>query len=101
MPARTISQRIEQSQHLTASIGIAPNKFVAKLASDLNKPHGITVAPIDPVKMIEWLALLKAGRIWGVGKKMQTLLESMGVITIGDLQAFPLRTSLFPVWKAW
>jgi DNA polymerase IV len=86
--------RIKNERGLTASIGIAPNKFLAKIASDLNKPAGITGAPFDPAAIVAWLAPMPAGRVWGIGKKTDAALRDRGVVTIGDLQALP-RERLF------
>lgn len=76
---------------LTASVGIAPNKFLAKIASDFNKPSGITMAPFESKAIEEWLAPLNVGRIWGVGKKTQSLLESMGFLVVKDVQRLSLE----------
>jgi DNA polymerase-4 len=84
--ALQIKQRIKKDQQLTASVGIAPNKFLAKIASDLNKPDGITDAPFEPDKIIEWLAPMNVQKIWGVGKKSAEVLSRLGVSTVSDLQ---------------
>ncbi len=84
--AEMLSKRIREKLNLTASIGIAPNKFLAKLASDMNKPCGITDAPFDAESIIRWLAPLPVSRIWGVGTKTRQALEPLGVTTIADLQ---------------
>jgi DNA polymerase-4 len=83
--ARDIRRRIAAETRLTASVGVAPNKFLAKLASDLNKPDGLTVITRDTVDQI--LPPLSVRRIWGIGPKAAAKLESLGVKTIGDLQA--------------
>lgn len=84
--ARRLAEAVRSEQHLTASIGIAPNKFCAKVASDIDKPDGITVCPMDPDGVRAWLAPLPVRRIWGVGAKTAAVLESRGVTTVGDLQ---------------
>lgn len=84
--AQSIAQAIRSRRGLTASIGIAPNKFLAKIASDFNKPNGITEVPFEPEKIAEWLAPMPVNRIWGVGKKTEAMLKRMGMSTIGDLQ---------------
>ena len=85
--AKGIKKVIKQQQQLTASVGIAPNKFLAKIASDMNKPDGITVTPFVKQEVARWLAPLPAGKLWGVGAKTQQILQSIGVFTVSDLQA--------------
>lgn len=84
--AEHIRRTIRQECGLTASVGIATNKFLAKLASDMNKPDGITVVPSTPEGIVAFLAPLPVGRLWGVGQVMQGTLEKHGLRTIGDLQ---------------
>ena len=84
--ARSISRAIREKLHLSASIGVAPNKFLAKFCSDMNKPNGITKTPIDPREIVLWLAPHAVRKIWGVGKKTEAVLARMGIVTIGDLQ---------------
>jgi nucleotidyltransferase/DNA polymerase involved in DNA repair len=84
--AEMISQQIKKQQGLTASIGIASNKFVAKIASDLNKPDGITCAPFDGEQLKKWLAPLPLKRMWGVGNKSEEIFKRCSVNTIGDMQ---------------
>lgn len=84
--AEKIASSIWEALHLTCSIGVAPNKFLAKLASDVKKPRGITVTPSVPAKIIQWLAPMNVSRIWGVGKKTQEILSQWSITTIGDLQ---------------
>jgi DNA polymerase-4 len=84
--AEAIARRIRDERALTGSIGIAPNKFLAKLASDCNKPAGITHAPFAPQEIIAWLAPMPVSRIWGVGEKMTEALAGWGIHTIADLQ---------------
>lgn len=89
--ARTLAvelkQRIRTGTGLTASVGIAPNKFLAKLASDLEKPDGLTVTPFDPDGIIAFLRPLPVERLWGVGKVTAATLHRAGLTVIGDLQA--------------
>jgi DNA polymerase-4 len=88
--AKRISDALKAEQHLTGSIGVAPNKFLAKVASDMNKPDGITIVPFEREKILEWLAPMSVSRIWGVGKKSAVALQTLGIYTIGDLQKMPL-----------
>lgn len=85
--ARQIRARIRDELRLTASVGVAPNKFLAKLASDLQKPDGLVV--IEPDRIEEILAPLPVGRLWGVGKKGEKRLHALGLHTIGQLAALP------------
>ncbi|WP_088553768.1 DNA polymerase IV [Calderihabitans maritimus] len=82
-----IKQRIKKEIGLTASVGVAGNKFLAKLASDLQKPDGFVV--IRPEKVEEILHPLPVSRLWGVGKKTEEKLLSLGIKTIGDLARLP------------
>ena len=86
--ARKIKERIVQKEHLTASIGVAPNKYLAKIASDLQKPDGLVV--VAPDKIEAFLYPLDISRLWGAGPKTQQVLRKMGIQTIGDLARFPL-----------
>lgn len=84
--AGRIAACISKELRLTASIGIAPNKFLAKIASDLNKPLGITSSPFEEREIEAWLAPMPVGRIWGIGKKTSQVLAGKGIVTVGDLQ---------------
>jgi len=84
---RTIKQRIADEVGLTASVGVAPNKFLAKLASDLEKPDGFVV--ITAAGARERLAALPVGRLWGVGRVTAAALAGRGVETVADLLAVP------------
>ena len=86
--AQTIREQIRTELHLTASAGVAPNKFLAKIASDWRKPDGLFV--IQPKDIATFLPPLPVGRIPGVGKVTEGRLERLGVRTVGDLQAFEL-----------
>jgi len=89
--ARSIRKQIRKETGLTASVGIAPNKFLAKLASDLDKPDGLTVVPRARGEIATFLAPLPVRRIWGVGRMTQRVLHDHGIRTIGELQAVPER----------
>jgi DNA polymerase IV (DinB-like DNA polymerase) len=83
--ASKIKQGVMKKAQLTCSVGVAPNKSVAKIASDFRKPDGLTVVPPDKVQ--EFLAPLPVGKISGIGKKTSEVLVMMGIKTIGDLAA--------------
>lgn len=85
--AKQIKAELKQSEGLTCSIGIAPNKSAAKIASDLQKPDGLTYVDHDHVK--EFLAPLPVSKISGIGKKTEPKLREMGISTIGNLAAYP------------
>jgi len=88
--AMKIKTGIRRETGLTASVGVASNKFLAKLASDLQKPDGLTVVPDKPELIMKFLAPLSVDRIWGVGKVTRRRLEDGGIHTVGDLQAATL-----------
>lgn len=81
--ARAIREAIRSELNLTASAGVAPNKFLAKIASDWRKPDGLFV--IQPEDVASFLPPLPVGRLPGVGKVTQTSLEQLGIRTVGDL----------------
>jgi len=74
---------------ITCSVGVAPNKAVAKIASDFQKPDGLTVVEPDAVE--SFLAPLPVNRLFGVGKKTDARLDTLGIRTIGDLAGYPKR----------
>jgi len=84
-----LKQRIRDEQRLTASVGIAPNKFLAKIASDLEKPNGLVVFPLEEVP--SRLHPLPVERLWGVGPKSAEKLHGLGITTIGDITSFPRK----------
>jgi DNA polymerase-4 len=81
---REIKQRIKEETHLPASVGIAPNKFLAKLASDLEKPDGFVIITAQTAQQI--LDPLPVGRIWGIGRVAQQAFHDRGIHTIADLR---------------
>jgi DNA polymerase-4 len=81
--ARAIKDAIRSETGLTASAGVAPSKFVAKIASDLRKPDGLVVVPAAGV--VEFLAPLPIERMWGIGVKTAPKLRALGVTTLGEL----------------
>ena len=83
--AQTIRRQIRAELNLTASAGVAPNKFLAKIASDWRKPDGLFV--IQPEEVDGFLQPLPVGRIPGVGKVTERRLAELGIKTVGDLRA--------------
>lgn len=89
---RAIKEEIRSTVHLTASVGIAPNKFLAKMASDMNKPDGLCIIPYGRER--EVLAPLPVRRLWGVGSVTEKKLLAAGFRTITDIQeAAPKKLS--------
>lgn len=82
--ARRIKREILSEVGLIASVGVAPNKFLAKVASDLKKPDALVV--VDPGRIPEFLDPLPVGRLWGVGRVTGSLFDDMGIRTIADLR---------------
>ena len=85
--AQRIKSRIREAVFLAASVGVASNKFIAKVASDLRKPDGLVV--VAPGTEARFLEPLPIARLWGVGKVTAAELEGIGVRTIGQLAAIP------------
>lgn len=88
--ARRIKHEIQSETGLVASVGVAPNKFLAKIASDLEKPDGLVV--VTPERVREFLDPLPVGRIWGVGKVTEGTLGRLGIHTIGQLRRLSCDT---------
>jgi len=86
--ALKIKQKVLEDTGLTISAGVAPSKFVAKIASDIDKPDGLTVVPSDRVR--EFLDPLPVNKMWGVGKATQQVLARLGVRTFQDLRQMPV-----------
>ena len=82
--AKAIKQSIRDELNLPCSAGVAPNKFLAKVASDLEKPDGLTVVPADAVD--QFLGPLSVSRVWGVGPKTEERLRIFGVQTVSQLR---------------
>ena len=87
--AKAIREQIREELHLTASAGVAPNKFLAKIASDWKKPDGLFV--IQPDEAEAFLTPLPVGRIPGVGKVTEKRLEEIGIKTVGHLRDLDLE----------
>ena len=96
--AETIRREIREETRLTASAGVAPNKFLAKIASDWRKPDGMFV--IKPHQVERFLVGLPVRKIPGVGKATEGVLTEMGIATVGDLQQFdlPALNARFGKW---
>jgi len=88
--AMEIKEKIKAHTGLTCSIGIAPNKLLAKMASDLQKPDGLTILTADEREGRIWP--LPVRKLWGVGPKTEGYLKEMSIHTIGDLANIPLDT---------
>ena len=87
--AEAIRDAIREETGLTASAGIAPNKFLAKIASDWRKPDGQFV--VKPAMVMDFLAPLPVGKLPGVGKVMESRLSALGIATVGHLRAHGLQ----------
>jgi DNA polymerase IV (DinB-like DNA polymerase) len=96
--AKQLMEEVLEKERLTCSVGVAPNKLVAKIASDFKKPYGLTVVKEEDVK--EFLFLLDVRKIPGVGPKTERILKEANIETISDLaSAKPeMLTRLFGVW---
>lgn len=88
--AADIRARIAEQLGLTCSVGVAPTKFVAKLASARCKPDGMLVVPAD--RILDFLHPLPVTALWGVGERTGEQLHRLGVRSVGDLAAMPLDT---------
>jgi DNA polymerase IV len=85
--ARRIKERVRAELGLCASVGVAPTKFIAKIASDIDKPDGLRV--VEPDQVLPFLHALPVSRLWGVGKVTREKLHELGLHTIGDVAAWP------------
>ncbi|MCL5421195.1 MAG: DNA polymerase IV [Nitrospirae bacterium] len=86
--SKEIKKRIWEETGLTCSIGIAPNKLLAKIASDMQKPNGLTIITEADVEARIWP--LPVRKLWGVGPKTEAYLKSIGIMTIAQLAATPI-----------
>ncbi|MEI9908144.1 MAG: DNA polymerase IV [Actinomycetota bacterium] len=89
--AVAIRERVQSEEGITCSVGIAPSKFIAKLASDRSKPNGLLEIPED--RILNFLHPLPVSAIWGVGPKTTEALERLGLRTVSDIAHTP-RTTL-------
>ena len=87
--AATIKNDVLTQQKLTCSIGVGPNKLVAKIAADIQKPDGLT--PVKPEEVQRFLSPLPVRSLVGVGKKTEKRLETLGVRTVGQLARFDVQ----------
>lgn len=91
--ARTLGEalrrEIRETCGVTCSVGIAPNRLLAKIGSELNKPDGLTLMPFEPDEIARFLAPRPLGILWGIGKKTAAALRPYGLNTCGDLQRTP------------
>lgn len=87
--SKKIKGRIKTELDITCSIGIAPNKLLAKIASDLNKPDGLTIINEGDIEKIIWPLAVR--KLWGVGPKTEAYLKSININTIGALAVMPLE----------
>lgn len=87
--ALKIKQKVLEETGLTVSAGVAPSKFVAKIASDMDKPDGLTV--VSPGMVREFLDPLPINKMWGVGKATQQVLARLGIQTFQDLRQMPIE----------
>ena len=99
---KRIATRIRRTVHaehdLTCTVGVGPNKFIAKLASTQAKPDGLAVVPAG--KVLDFLHPLPVSALWGVGEKTARTLERLGLRTVGDLAALPLARLRSAVGRA-
>jgi DNA polymerase-4 len=93
--AQEIRREIFRETRLTSSAGIGPNKLIAKIASEVNKPNGQFEVKLE--QMPQFMQELPVRKIWGIGEKSERRLEELGVRTCGELQRFP-RTKLVEVF---
>ncbi len=87
--AKKIKKAVREQEKLTCSIGVGPNKLVAKIASDVKKPDGLTV--VKPEKVEKFLSPLPVGRVIGIGSKTVKKMEELGIKTIGDLSKYDVQ----------
>lgn len=85
--ARAIQRAIHRRTDLTATIGIGPNKYIAKMASGVEKPRGLTALTQEEYRRHFWPLNVK--ELWGIGEKTRVALEKLGIATIGELARFP------------
>jgi DNA polymerase-4 len=87
---RQIKHAVQKEIGLVVSVGVAPNKFLAKIASDIKKPNGFFV--VEPDRIQEFLDPLPVERLWGVGKQSSKAFQQLGIRNIGQLRQWPIET---------
>jgi DNA polymerase-4 len=90
--AKEIRRRVREERGLTVSVGVGPNRLIAKIASDFNKPDGLTVVP--PHKIQSFLDPLPVRRLHGVGPATERALADLGILTVADLRTRPVEDLL-------
>lgn len=90
--AERIKKDVREKTGLTVSVGVGPNKFLAKLASDMDKPNGLTITPFEQDEITKFLAPIPIRKMWGVGRKTGERLSLLGIKTVADIQSFDLQT---------
>ncbi|MDY6792312.1 MAG: DNA polymerase IV [Thermodesulfobacteriota bacterium] len=93
-----LKENIKKKTNLTCSVGIAPNKFLAKIASDMNKPDGLFI--IRPEEAREFIKTLPINRVPGIGKKTGSHLINLGITTLGDVKKFEEKMLLHKLGKS-
>jgi len=93
-----LKENIKKKTNLTCSVGIAPNKFLAKIASDMNKPDGLFI--ISPEEAHEFIKTLPINKVPGIGKKTGSHLENLGITTLGDVKKFDEKMLLHKLGKS-
>ena len=89
--AEALRAEIRRTCGITCSVGIAPNRLLAKIGSEMKKPDGLTEMPFDADEIRKFLASQPIARLWGVGAKTQAALKPYGIATCGDVQRMPLE----------
>ncbi|MFM1826101.1 MAG: hypothetical protein RLZZ37_736 [Actinomycetota bacterium] len=87
---KKLREKVFQEENITCSVGIAPTKFIAKLASTRAKPDGLIV--VSPKEVIDFLHPLPVGALWGVGGKTEEVLKRLGLFKVSDIANLPLKT---------
>ena len=85
-----LRREVRETCGVTCSVGIAPNRLLAKIGSEQNKPDGLTLMPFEPQAIADFLKPKPIGILWGIGKKTEEILRPYGIVTCGDLQRLPL-----------